>query len=113
MQRKWKRYLIYVPFVAGVILFLLLYRYSFPQGDDFTFASRGRTLASIGNFYKYYYTYAGSRIANSFAQILLLNGLFLWKILTPFVIEGTGLLLFYASCGHIAPQEDRWKRDFP
>ncbi|HCC03183.1 MAG TPA: hypothetical protein DEP60_10805, partial [Ruminococcaceae bacterium] len=112
MQRKWKRYLIYVPFVAGIILFLLLYRYSFPQGDDFTFASRGRTLASIGNFYKYYYTYAGSRIANSFAQILLLNGLFLWKILTPFVIEGTGLLLFYASCGHIAPQEDRWKRDF-
>jgi hypothetical protein len=112
MQRKWKRYLIYVPFVAGIILFLLLYRYSFPQGDDFTFASRGRTLASIGNFYKYYYTYAGSHIANSFAQILLLNGLFLWKILTPFVIEGTGLLLFYASCGHIAPQEDRWKRDF-
>lgn len=109
---KWRKLIVFAPYAVALLLFFLLYSYSFPQGDDFLFASRGRTLPRIWDYYLYYYTYAGSRMANVLASILFLWGLSLWKILTPLAIEGTSLLLFYCVTGHIFPRENRMKRDF-
>ncbi len=109
--KKWKKYTVILPYLVALIVFLLLYRYSFPQGDDFTFSSRGGTLPRIWNYYIYYYTYAGSRMANLFASLLLMAGLSIWKVLTPFVMEGTSLLLFYCVTGQILPREGRLKHD--
>ncbi len=113
MQKKrWKEYAIYLPYLFALIVFLFLYRYSFPQGDDFTFTVSGGTLPRIWNQYLYYYTYAGARMANLFASILLMTGLSVWKVLTPIVMVGTSLLLFYCVTGRILPREDRKARDF-
>lgn len=112
MLQKKKRYLFYLPFVAALFLFLLLYSYSFPQGDDFTFVARGRTLPNIWHYYLYYYSVAGSRMANFFAQLLLLSDLSVWKVLTPFVTQGIALLLFYWTTGRLAPREGRFRQDF-
>lgn len=111
MLQKKKKFLFYLPFLIALILFLFLYSYSFPQGDDFTFVSRGRTLINIWNYYLYYYSVAGSRMANFFAQILLLPDLTVWKILTPIVTQGIAFLLFYCVTGRLTPQEGRLKRD--
>ena len=110
LQQK-KKYLFYLPFLAALLLFLFLYSFSFPQGDDFTFVSRGHTLPNIWNYYLYYYNVAGSRMANLFAQLLLLADLSIWKVLTPFVITGISFLLFYCVTGRLTPQEGRLKRD--
>lgn len=113
MQKKrWNRYAIFLPYLFALIIFLLLYRYSFPQGDDFTFATRGGTLPRIWNYYTYYYTYAGARMSNVFASILLLTGVSVWRILTPLVMVGTSLLLFYCVTGRIQPRENQLARDF-
>lgn len=111
-MKKWKKCIVYLPYLFALVLFLYLYRYSFPQGDDFTFATRGGTLPRVWNYYLYYYTYAGSRMANLFASLLLLAGLSVWKVLTPFVTQGIALLLFYCVTGRLLPQEGRLKRDF-
>ncbi|HCW80681.1 MAG TPA: hypothetical protein DG942_06200 [Ruminococcaceae bacterium] len=109
---KVKKYAVYLPFIVAFILFLFLYSYSFPQGDDFTFTVYGGTLQKIWKYYVYYYHYAGSRMANLFASLLLLDGLSIWKILTPVVTQCTALTLFYCVTGRLTVQEKRWKRDF-
>lgn len=85
---KAKKYTLYLPFLLALILFLFLYRYSFPQGDDFSFSIHGENISHIWDYYIYYYTYAGSRMSNLFASLLLLKGLSIWKILTPVCYTG-------------------------
>ena len=109
---KAKKYTLYLPFLLALILFLFLYRYFFPQGDDFSFSIHGENISHIWDYYIYYYTYAGSRMSNLFASLLLLKGLSIWKILTPVVIQGSAFLLFYCVTGRITAQDGRWKRDF-
>jgi hypothetical protein len=111
LKTKRKKLYVFIPYAVALVLFFLLYSYSFPQGDDFIFASRGGTLPRIWDYYLNYYAYAGSRMANVLASILFLCGLSLWKVLTPLVIEGTGLLLFYCVTGHILPRENHMKQD--
>lgn len=110
-KRRLKAFLFYLPFLVELVLLLLLYRYDFPQGDDFTFAVSGGSPAGIWHYYLYYYKYAGPRMANLFAQVLLLNGLSVWKILTPFLCTGISLLLFYWVQGRLKPAAGRFGRD--
>lgn len=111
-----KKVLIYIPFLFVLTLLFFQYSYSFPQGDDFTFSIKGGSIQKIFTFYQYYYTVAGSRLANLFAQILLLDGFHIWKILTPLVICGISLLLFYYIRGYIVPKGPetpvRFRADF-
>ena len=100
-----------LPYLLAFVFFLFLYRYSFPQGDDFSFSVHGGTMPRVWDYYRYYYTYAGARMSNLFASILLLTGLSVWQILTPLVVEGVSLLLFYCVTGRLSLREDRRARD--
>ena len=101
----------YFPFIAMLIFFLFLYRMDFAQGDDFFFSSVGGTLTKICNYYVSYYLHSGSRMANMLAQLFLIVGLKIWKIVTPFVIEGTSLLIYYYAAGSLpgSGEENRGK----
>ena len=107
---------VYFPFLFELALLFFQYSNSFPQGDDFTFLVKGGSLRRIFDFYRYYYAVAGSRMANLFAQLLLLDGLRVWKIATPLVICGTSLLLFYDIRGYLIPKgpetPERFRADF-
>ena len=110
IKSRLKKSFFYVPFLLELILFLILYRYDFPQGDDFTFVVYGKNMANIWHYYQYYYQYAG--MANMLAQVLLLKDLSIWKILTPFVCVGSSMLLFYWAAGRLKPQKGCFGRDF-
>ena len=89
-----------LPYLCAFLGLLFLYRFTFLQADDYTFAVQGRSLESLLFNYLYYYQYAGSRMANLFASALLQGGgLFLWRLLTPAVIEGTAILLSFYVAG--------------
>lgn len=89
-----------LPYLCAFLGLLFLYRFTFLQSDDYTFAVQGRSLESLLFNYLYYYQYAGSRMANLFASALLQGGgLFLWRLLTPAVIEGTAMLLSFYVAG--------------
>ena len=68
-------------------------------------------MPRVWDYYLYYYTYAGARMSNLFASILLLTGFSVWQILTPLVVEGVSLLLFYCVTGRLSLREDRRARD--
>jgi hypothetical protein len=112
MNKKNRKWLLYLPFFAGLLWLLFLYHYDFPQGDDFAFTVSGGSLPRIWSFYKYYYQVAGSRMANLLAQLFLLSGMTVWKIVTPFVSVGLSLLLFYWVTGRMTPQQGSLRRDF-
>lgn len=99
MHKTQKRALLYLPFLAAFLLWMALYSFSFLQGDDFSFLVQGGTMERIWNNYVYYYTYAGSRMANLFASILLLADLRVWRWITPAVITCLSLLLYYYVAG--------------
>ena len=111
-----KKALIYVPFLFVLALLFFQYSNGFLQGDDFTFLVKGGSLRRIFAFYQYYFVFAGSRMANLFAQLLLLDGLRIWKVATPLVICGTSLLLFYYIRGYVVPKgpetPERFRADF-
>ncbi|WP_411677287.1 DUF6056 family protein [Caproicibacter sp.] len=115
-KRERNKFLVYIPFLFVLALLFFQYSNGFPQGDDFTFFIKGGSLPKIFAFYRYYYAVAGSRMANLFAQLLLLDGLRIWKIATPLAICGISLLLFYYIRGYIVPKgpetKERLHADF-
>ena len=100
-----------MPFLLSLAVLLVQYSFGFPQGDDFTFSVEGGTLQNCWEYYWFYYSAAGSRMSNFLAQILLLGGLRVWQVLTPFVITGISLLLYYYASGRLTICEEHWKRD--
>lgn len=95
-----KSVLLYLPFLLALCFWIGMYAFSFLQGDDYSFLVRGSgALKRIWDNYIYYYTYAGARMANLFAALLLLAELKIWRWLTPFVITGISLLLYYYVAG--------------
>lgn len=103
LRKKWNRYAVLLPFLLVLLILFVQYAYDFPQGDDFLFYNRGGSLPKIWSYYQYYYSVAGSRMANLFAQILLLWNLAVWKILTPLVSASISVLIFYYAKGRILP----------
>lgn len=107
LKDRTKKVKLYLPFIAMLIFLLFLYQMDFAQGDDFFFTNTGGSLGKIWSFYINYYLHSGSRMANMLAQIFLLAGLAVWKIVTPFVIEGTSLLMYYYAAGRL-PGSGKW-----
>lgn len=105
-SEKGKVRLIYVPFIIVLVLMFFQYSHGFPQGDDFSFSLQGGSLEKIFDFYKLYYMVDGSRMSNLLAQLLLLRGLDLWKILTPNVVTGISLFFFYYIRGYLFRREE-------
>lgn len=99
-MKSWKSVLLYLPFLLAFFLWMGMYAFGFLQGDDYSFLVHGSgALKRIWDNYIYYYTYAGARMANLFASLLLLGELKIWRWLTPFVITGISLLLYYYVAG--------------
>lgn len=112
-ENRLKDFKFYLPFIAMLIFLIFLYQMDFPQGDDFYFTDAGGSFARIWSFYINYYLHSGSRMANMLAQVFLLSGLTVWKIVTPFVIEGISLLIYYYVTGRMPGQaNNKNRKDF-
>lgn len=106
MKTRLKKWSLYLPFLIILILLIFIYTLDFPQGDDFLFTVTGGSWKKIWDCYVAYYFENGSRMANMLAQIFLLSGLRIWGVLTPFVITGISLLLYYYAAGRLTAEKE-------
>lgn len=98
-QSTWKRALLYLPFAAALVMFAVLYSNTFPYADDLRFSIWGGSLGRIWNSYLDYYTYGGARMGNVLAQLFLMAGFNVWRLVSPVAVVLTGLLLYYYVTG--------------
>jgi hypothetical protein len=107
--KHWKNYILYAPFLATLIYWLIIYSYTFLQGDDYRFSIHGGSLPKIWEHYLEYYTYGGARMGNLLAGVFLMMDMRVWQILTACVASAVSLTFFYYIRGslHLSENPDR------
>lgn len=100
-SRSWKRYILYIPFLAALVFWLIIYSYTFLQGDDYWFSIGGGSFPKIWKQYLEYYTYGGARMGNLLAGIFLMTDMRVWKVSTAFVATAVSLAFFYYIKGSL------------
>ncbi len=93
--KNWKLYILYIPFLSMLVFWLIIYSYTFLQGDDYRFSINGGNFPKIWNHYLEYYTYGGARMGNVLAGVFLMMDMRVWKVMTAFVASAVSLVFFY------------------
>lgn len=108
-EKHRKYYILYAPFFAELVFWLIIYSYTFLQGDDYRFSIHGGSLPKIWEQYLEYYTYGGARMGNLLAGVFLMMDMRVWQILTAFVATAISLTFFYYIRGtlHLSGSPDR------
>ncbi|MGX8701693.1 DUF6056 family protein [Caproiciproducens sp.] len=101
----WKRGVLYIPFLAALVFWLIIYSHTFLQGDDYRFANNGGSLPKIWRHYLEYYTYGGARMGNLLAGVFLMMDLRVWKVTTAFAAAALSLIFFYYIVGSLRPEK--------
>lgn len=99
--KSWKRCFLYIPFLAELVFWLIVYSYTFLQGDDYWFIIGGGSFSKIWEQYLEYYTYGGARMGNLLAGVFLMTDMRVWKIMTAFVATAVSLAFFYYIRGSL------------
>lgn len=102
-QKNWKCCVLYIPFLAALVFWLIIYSYTFLQGDDYWFSIGGGSFPKIWEQYLEYYTYGGARMGNLLAGVFLMTDMRVWKITTAFAVSAVSLAFFYYIRGSLRP----------
>ncbi|QNK39263.1 DUF6056 family protein [Caproicibacter fermentans] len=102
-QKNSGRFLIYAPFLMSLVFWLVIYSYTFLQGDDYRFSVNGGSFPRIWNEYLDYYTYGGARMGNLLAGLFLMAGMRVWQVTTALAATGISLAFFYYVRGTLRP----------
>lgn len=97
----WKCNILYLPFLAALVFWLIIYSYTFLQGDDYRFSVNGGSFPKIWQQYLDYYTYGGARMGNLLASVFLMLDLRVWKVTTALVASAVSLIFFYYIRGSL------------
>ncbi|MFU0832494.1 MAG: PMT-2 domain-containing protein [Oscillospiraceae bacterium] len=108
--KHWKNYILYAPFLAAFIYWLIIYSYTFLQGDDYRFSIHGGSLPKIWEHYQDYYMYGGARMGNLLAGIFLMMDMRVWQVLTALVATAVSLTFFYYIRGSLHPSANPDRR---
>lgn len=100
-QKNWKCYILYIPFLVALVFWLIIYSYTFLQGDDYWFSIGGGSFPKIWEQYLEYYTYGGARMGNLLAGVFLMMDMRVWKVVTAFVVLMVSLTFFYYIRGSL------------
>lgn len=100
-QESGRRWILFIPFLAALIFWMVIYSYTFLQGDDYRFSVNGGSFPRIWDSYLKYYTYGGARMGNLLAGVFLMMDMRVWKILTAVVVVLLSLLFFYYVRGSL------------